>query len=183
MGVILANRSACLYHLEHHDYALTDVEEALRVGYPKDLLYKLEERRARCLLGLKRHGEAVVAFRGALKALDNAKLLLEKKQKLEADIRVMLAVMEKGNQMATKTGKLAKKLEKQNHSGKSAPKMEDCNSLYPACSKAVQIRDDGGNIGRHAVATRNIEPGEILVIEKPHSASLLAEYRCVYLIN
>ncbi|XP_076232115.1 protein-lysine N-methyltransferase SMYD4 [Calliopsis andreniformis] len=180
LGVILANRSATLYHLERHDYALTDVEEAMRVGYPRNLLYKLEERRARCLLGLKRHAEAVQAFRAALKSLDNAKLALEKKQKLEADIRVMLAVMEKGDQMAQKAGKVAQKMDKSSHSKKSTVKMENCNPLYPACSKAVQIRDDGGDVGRHAVATKNIQPGEILVIEKPYCSFLLAEYRLTH---
>lgn len=179
MGVILANRSATLYHLEKHREALTDLEEALRVGYPKELFYKLEERRARCFLGLKRHDEAIVAFRNALKSLDDAKLSFEKKQKLEADMRVMLAVMEKGNQIAQKSNKTKKK-DKIDGAKRSYPKIQDRNPLYLSCSKAVSIKDDGGDIGRHAVATRNIEPGEILVVEKPHCSFLLAEYRLTH---
>lgn len=172
----MANRSATLYHLEKHTYALTDAEEALRMGYPRELRYKIEERRARCLLALKRHDEAVLAFRNALKALDDGKLSGEKKQKFEADIRIMLAVIEKGNQLARKGTKIP---EKRNidEPEKSTLKIEDCNPLYPSCSKAVEIRDEGGNIGRHAIATKDIEPGEILAIEKPYSAFLLAEYR------
>ncbi|XP_076660578.1 protein-lysine N-methyltransferase SMYD4 [Halictus rubicundus] len=180
-GVILANRSATLYHLEHHNCALTDAEEAIRVGYPKELFYKIEERRARCLLGLKRHDEAMLAFRNALKALDDTKLILEKKQKLQSDIRLMLAVMEKSNQLAQKHAKLAQKLENSNEPPKKAmPKIVARNPLYPACSVAVEIKDEGGDIGRHAIATKNIEPGEILVIEKPHCAFLLAEYRLTH---
>lgn len=172
----MANRSATLYHLEKHSYALTDAEEALRAGYPRELRYKIEERRARCLLALKRHDEAVLAFRSALKALDDGKLSGEKKQKLEADIRIMLAVIEKGNQLARKGPKIP---EKRNIGELEKPtlKIEDCNPLYPSCSKAVEIKDEGGNIGRHAIATKDIEPGEILAIEKPYSAFLLAEYR------
>ncbi|XP_078044040.1 protein-lysine N-methyltransferase SMYD4 [Augochlora pura] len=180
-GVILANRSATLYHLEYYDYALIDVHEAITVGYPKDMFYKIEERRARCLLGLKRHAEAVTAFRSALKALDDTKMIMEKKQKLQSDIRIMLAVMEKGNEIAQKYAKTTEKLEKINETPKKLlPKIEDSNPLYPACSKAVEIRDEGGDIGRHAVATKHIEPGEILVIEKPHCAFLLAEYRLTH---
>jgi len=95
----LSNRSATLYHLERHEYALEDIEEASQLGYPKDLFYKLEERRARCLLGLKRHDEAIEAFRRALQALDDAKIPLERRQKFEADIRMMLAVMDKGKRL------------------------------------------------------------------------------------
>ncbi|XP_076755179.1 protein-lysine N-methyltransferase SMYD4 [Xylocopa sonorina] len=179
LSVILANRSATLYHLEQHSYALTDIEEAMRAGYPKELQYKIKERYARCLLGLKRHEEAMLAFRKALKSLDNAKLSLEKKQKLEADIRVMLAVMEKGNQLA-QASKIPQNKGKINETKKAKPQIDDCNPLYPSCSRAVEIKDEGGDIGRHAVATKNIEPGEILAIEKPHCAFLLAEYRLTH---
>lgn len=182
LGVILANRSATLYHLEKYNYGLTDAEEALRVGYPQELLYKIQERRARCLLGLKRHDEAVLAFRNALQALDTAKLTLDKKQKLEADIRVMLAVIDKGNQLAQKTPRIPQR-EKISESPKRMPKIDDCNRLYSSCSKAIEIRDEGGSIGRHAVATKDIEPGEILAIEGPYCAALLPEYRltnCYY---
>ncbi|XP_053987959.1 SET and MYND domain-containing protein 4 [Hylaeus volcanicus] len=183
LGVILANRSATLYYLERYNYALTDAAEAIRVGYPRELLYKIEERRAKCLLGLKRHAEAVQAFRSALKALDYTKFSLEKKQKIESDIRVMLAVMEKGNEIAQKESKGAQETQKSSEPKKtsgSTLEMKDYNPLYPSCSKAVEIRDDGGDIGRHAVATKNIEPGEILVVEKPHCAFLLAEYRLTH---
>lgn len=173
----MANRSATLYHLEEYSYGLTDAEEALRVGYPHELHYKIQERRARCLLGLKRHDEAVLAFRNTLQALDTAKLSLDKKQKLEADIRLMLAVIDKGNRLAQKTSKVPQK-EEIREPKKTTLKIEDCNPLYPSCSKAVEIKDEGGNIGRHAVATKDIEPGETLVIERPHCAVLLAEYRC-----
>ncbi|XP_031850428.2 protein-lysine N-methyltransferase SMYD4 [Nomia melanderi] len=179
-GVMLANRSATLYHLEQYNYALSDTEEAIRVGYPKELFYKVEERRARCLLALKRHGEAVQSFQSALRALDDAKLPSEKKQKLQADIRVMLVVMEKGNQAAKTNTKVAQKRQKHNETKKQIPKIQNFNPLFPACSKAVEIRDEGGDVGRHAVATKHIEPGEILVVEKPHCALPLAEYRLTH---
>ncbi|XP_017886108.1 SET and MYND domain-containing protein 4-like [Ceratina calcarata] len=183
LGVIFGNRSATLYHLEQHNHALTDIKEAKRVGYPKELLYKLEERRAKCLLGLKRHDEAVLAFRSALKFLDESKLLLEKKLKLEADIRVMLAVIDKGNELARKepkTTQLKVEKEKPHEVKKLTPQIENCNPLYPSCTEAVEIRDEGGDIGRHAVAAKDIEPGEIIAIENPYCSFLLAEYRLTH---
>ncbi|CAK9796407.1 SET and MYND domain-containing protein 4 [Anthophora plagiata] len=180
LSVILANRSATLYHLEHYSYALTDAEEALRIGYPRELLYKIEERRARCFLGLKRSDDAVFAFRSALKALDSAKLPFEKKQRHEMNIRTMLALIDKCNNLVQKTKKDLKRNEETNELKILGPKMENYNPLYPSCSKAIEIRDDGGDIGRHAVASRNIKPGEILAIEKPYCSSLLAEYRLTH---
>lgn len=161
---------------------MKDIKEASRLGYPKDLFYKLEERRARCLLGMKRHDEAVEAFRSALQALDNARISLERKQKIEADIRMMLAVMEKGKQLNkamlenSSRKNCKQKFKSEDNRDKFIPEKKR-NPLYPACSKAVEIKDDGGTIGRHAVATRKITPGEILIIERPHCAFLLAEYR------
>lgn len=167
--------------MERHEYALEDIEEASRFGYPKDLFYKLEERRAKCLLGLKKHDEAIEAFRRALQALDDARIPFERKQKFEADIRVMLAVMDKGKQLnEAATKNLPRVYSKQ----KLNARLEDRfiperkrNSLYPACNRAVKIKDDGGDIGRHAVATREIAPGEIVIVERPHCAFLLAENR------
>lgn len=177
----MANRSATLYHLERHDYALEDIEEALQLGYPKDLFYKLEERRARCLLGLKRHDEAVEAFRRALRTLDDARIPLERKQKFEADIRMMLAVMDKSrrlNETATKNPSRVHGKQKSNArtEDRFIPEKKR-NPLYPACSRAMEIRDDGDDIGRHAMATRKIVPGEIVIVERPHCAFLLAENR------
>lgn len=100
--MLLANRAAAFYHLDKFRLALSDCEEAIKIGYPKHLMYKLEERRARCLLGLKCHLKAIEAFKNAIRALDNADLASEKKAKLESDMRLMLAVMDKGHQLTQK---------------------------------------------------------------------------------
>lgn len=63
ISIILANRSAALYHLEKFDLALKDIERSITVGYPSDMQYKVKERKARCLLGQKKHTEALVSFK------------------------------------------------------------------------------------------------------------------------
>lgn len=63
------------------------------------------------------------------------------------------------------------------------PALKDLNPLYPACSKAVEFRDAGGEIGRYGVSTRDIQPGELLVIEPPHCSITLGEYRCESHLN
>ena len=179
MAVVYGNRSASHYHLENYDLALVDVEEALKIGYPRELLYKLEDRRARCFLASKNYNKAIDAFKNALKALDHANLPMEKKQKLETDIRVMLAVIDKGKKLNENAKSNVNSSEENEVKSKNPvlPKIKDINPSYPAFSKAVEIRDAGGDIGRHGVATRDIKPGEIIATEKPFSSFLLGELR------
>lgn len=61
MAIALANRSAALYHLEKYDLALVDITLAEK-NYPKDMMYKLKERAARCYLANKNYELAVKSF-------------------------------------------------------------------------------------------------------------------------
>ncbi|KAG8042606.1 hypothetical protein G9C98_005240 [Cotesia typhae] len=183
LGIFLANRSAALYNLTLYEEALSDANVAFKIGYPKELAYKLEERRARCYLALKNHSEAISSFQKTLTCLDDTKLPLEKKQKLEMDVRMMLAVMEKGKGLNkpkdtkfTAQNGSAKLKESASGAKFQIPKIADCNPLYPNCSSSVEIRESP-DLGRYGVATRDIEPGELLIVEKPNNAVLLTEYR------
>ncbi|XP_058791695.1 SET and MYND domain-containing protein 4 isoform X2 [Phymastichus coffea] len=187
LGVLLANRSAAFYHLERFDLALRDCEEALKVGYPRHLLYKLEERRARCLLGLNYHAKAMEAFKSAIRALDEANVPSDKRTKLESDMRMMLAVMDKGHEMNEARHGISKErmLRMENNNMKLReldllPTIKECNAAYPACSKAIEFRDAGGEVGRFAVATKDIQPGDLLVIEPAHCSTTLGEYRVTH---
>lgn len=62
------------------------------------------------------------------------------------------------------------------HKAPPRPKLtEKANPQYPAASTAIKIDSDDVR-GRFAVATRDIEAGEVVLIEKPHSGVLLAEF-------
>ncbi|KAI4479584.1 hypothetical protein M0804_010981 [Polistes exclamans] len=179
LPVMLANRSAALYHLQKYEHALEDIEEALRLNYPKELRYKVEERRARCFLALKNNRKAIECFRLALQLLDDAKLSSDRKNKLGTDIMLMLSLMEKGQQLKEKSKIVPQQIiGNETNVQKIIPKIVKRNPFYPACSKLVEIKnDDDSEIGRHAIATKKILPGEILIIEQPHCALLLEEYR------
>nr|XP_046267475.1 SET and MYND domain-containing protein 4 [Scatophagus argus] len=49
LSLCYANRSAALYHLQHYQESLDDIDQALKNNYPSHLLHKLEERRTQCL--------------------------------------------------------------------------------------------------------------------------------------
>ena len=60
--ILLANRSAALYHMEKFDHALQDIELA-EENYPAEMLYKLKERAARCHLAKKCYEKALFSFK------------------------------------------------------------------------------------------------------------------------
>lgn len=103
MALVFANRSACLYHMNYYEAAIADIDNALALDYPKDLQYKVHERKAKCLLAEQRHEEAINEFRTTLQVLDEARLKTEKKMKMQSDIQIMLSIMTKPT---TKSGNL-----------------------------------------------------------------------------
>ncbi|XP_042355346.1 SET and MYND domain-containing protein 4 [Plectropomus leopardus] len=48
LSLCYANRSAALYHLQHYQESLDDIDKALKNGYPSHLLHKIEDRRVQC---------------------------------------------------------------------------------------------------------------------------------------
>ncbi|XP_034405484.1 SET and MYND domain-containing protein 4 isoform X2 [Cyclopterus lumpus] len=52
LSLCYANRSAALYHLQHCQESLDDIDKALKNDYPSHLLHKLEDRRTQCLMHL-----------------------------------------------------------------------------------------------------------------------------------
>ncbi|CAH2100286.1 unnamed protein product [Euphydryas editha] len=172
LSIVYANRSAALNHLEQYEDSLTDIRRCLSLGYPRHLRYKVYERRARCLLVLKRNQEAIQAFQDTISALDEANNLnKEKRQKMRTDAKLMLEVLNKGLVLAGNP-KDPEPLKKTPPKPKLPGKH---NSQYPAASDAIQIEYDN-NKGRFAIATRDLSAGEVLLVEKPHSGVLLGEY-------
>ena len=98
-----ANRAACLQRLGHPEYALTDLELAADNGYETANMFKLLERRAQCLLSLKRFEEARDAFEEALASLKVAKLDKKKKDKFLKDIKTGLAKIESEKTVVSST--------------------------------------------------------------------------------
>ena len=86
LSLALANRSACLYHQGQYEQCLQDIDLALRFRYPKNLEYKLQQRKAQCLSKLGRFEEAEEAFKLVEASLDfESKLTAEKRDRILKD--------------------------------------------------------------------------------------------------
>lgn len=170
ISIIFANRSAVLYHTAQFDAALREIERAVDAKYPKDMMYKLKERKARCLLAKERHSEALKAFQETVQALDDSKLPIDKRMKLERDAQVMIKLMQKNldrEAQLRKAGKLPPQQQPQKKSNKETIEHFVSDTL------TFDYNDDEG---RFAKAAQDIKLGTYLVQEKPHVACLLQIY-------
>ncbi|XP_050719552.1 SET and MYND domain-containing protein 4-like isoform X2 [Eriocheir sinensis] len=169
-AICLANRSAALYHLREYHYCVKDIDEALEHHYPKELKYKLFKRKARLLSHMKQHIDARDAFRQALKWLDWAKMEREKRIEHQTEIQKWLKMYE--------TGKVVKNWDIPEYYAEHPPVIPDVtggrNERFLSATKKIDIHYDN-NMGRYAVAAEDIEPGDVLVTEKPFAAVLNRE--------
>jgi len=153
-----ANRSAVLAQGQQWNLALQDIQLSVEAGYPKDLAYKLHERRAKCFTGLGQHTAAGSSYQEALTSLADAKLDAEKKEKLEQGFRNSL------NQVPSKDSANAKSsiLDE----SEDLPKIARTNPRFPAFSDAIDLKTESGR-GRFGVTTRPVALGELLAVERP----------------
>ncbi|XP_036331884.1 SET and MYND domain-containing protein 4 [Rhagoletis pomonella] len=166
-AIILANRSATLFHMEKYDETLIDVKRAIDLGYPKDLIYKLYERQARCYMVKKNYPNTIASFKKCITALDDAKVPADRRSKLSLDAMTMIKMLERDPQTV-------RQAERQKKLGE--PKL---TMAIPEekefVSDAVRI-DQSCSEGRFARAATDIMVGEEILVEKPFVAVLLEKY-------
>ncbi|CAL4069858.1 unnamed protein product [Meganyctiphanes norvegica] len=186
-----ANRSAILIELEQYEKCICDIDLALYYGYPKLLHSKLAERKAKCFLALKKYKEAEEIVEGAIKDLD-ALNLEESKSRTTRDALVQL--LQQCQQNAISNGKeniidanvnqyevhclgigMSSLTNDQllfKYRNPQAPSLIESNPNIPSLSSAVTLEYKPDR-GRFLVATKDINPGEVVVYEKPFSSTLL----------
>lgn len=133
------------------------------------MMYKLKERKARCLLAKKNLREALKAFQEDVQALDDSNIPVDKRMKLERDAQIMIKIITKNLDMEAQMLK--------NQKTPSAPpaKKAQKKTIDYLLSDAVTF-DYNESEGRFAKAAKDINLGTYLVQEKPHVACLLQIY-------
>lgn len=167
-----ANRSAVLIHLGEQQLALQDVDNAFKHGYPKELTYKLHERKARCLISLGRQAEAVAALEVAMTALEDAQLDAKKLAQWKTDLQQEI---NKCNNQSLDAGNKSS-ISDFTSCNKNLPDVVDGkNAIFCSLSSACNVHYELGR-GRFIIATRDILPGEVLLVEKPYASILLVDH-------
>lgn len=153
-----ANRSAALFSGGLYADCLLDIERALALSYPDKLRAKLFLRKARSLMILNGNStESEQAQREARAWLD--KMDSNGKKNIET-------ILNNPQQMVS-----IREPRKLLNDEINLPAIPQDNPEIPGASSALAIKYSN-EFGRHVVATRDIEPGEILVLQQ-HYASIL----------
>lgn len=157
LSLAVANRSAALYKLGYLQPALDDIEFAFESGYPKDLKYKLFERKIRILVDMQEKEKAFDTRSDFILALKDSTLDEVKRCKTENEIQAMLDDLDIGT---TKEIKVDKKLEYK----MSQHALGDSHAFLPCLSSNVDIEYDPTR-GRFAVANKDIKAGSVILVE------------------
>lgn len=173
LSLAFANRSAVLVHLNELQLAINDVENAFRLNYPKDLAYKLHDRKARCFFAMDDESSAKQSFQEALDSLENSQLDEKNRQKWRNDIEKEIAKCENGLVKHREEQQLVVPPSKR-ESGLPAFSCGN-NPIFLSLSSACDVHYEPAR-GRFIAATRDILPGEVLLVEKPYAAIVLAEH-------
>ena len=166
-----ANRSAAFYQLGEFEKCLEDVDLALESGYPQGTAYKLHIRKCKCLLQLCRIGEAQRAFDKAVDAIDRSGLKKDLRKGLAVELQEAFINLAKTEE--AETGDVTKKSPEKNQDVEWT-KLKEPHPKYPSASSAISVKFDPA-VGRHVVATRNIEAGEVVFNEAPIVSVLCPE--------
>ncbi|KAK0175758.1 hypothetical protein PV327_009484 [Microctonus hyperodae] len=157
LSLAYANRSAALFAARLYDDCLIDIERALALNYPNELKAKLYARRVRCLSILNVNSSDELND-----ALDKTRAWLEKMDLNNAGRVIVEKTL--NNSMNIKIEKPRIKLDDE----RNLPEIPNDNKEIPGASSAIAI-NYSEEFGRHIVATRDIEPGELIVAQKNYS--------------
>ena len=169
----LANRSAALFQTNSFLDARKDAEMAIACGYPEKLMHKLLERIGKCYMKEKKFGIGKKYFRDALLSLKKSELTTDCKNDLAFhyhELETLCATSKEEIDIRESNEKIQydTKIEKQN-----------CNTVYPCATSAFNIVSNN-EFGRHAVATRDIDAGELIIFEEAFCSVLFQENRLTH---
>ncbi|XP_059478886.1 SET and MYND domain-containing protein 4-like [Neocloeon triangulifer] len=160
------NRSAVLKSLKKYHDCLADIDRALNLNFPESLAFKILIRKGECLINIGQQEEAIRTFLEAQDKIKQANLNEEKCQE-QLQIIARLIVNCKG---------AVKNPEEPNLACAPLPaKSFDQNEEIICASSCVKIQYSD-EMGRHICATRDIEPGDVIMVEQPYSWILLPEF-------
>ncbi|CAB4055686.1 unnamed protein product [Lepeophtheirus salmonis] len=160
MSVSAANRSAALYQLKKYEASVRDVDLALEAGYATEMAYKLYIRKCKCCLELGKISDAQNAFDKAIEAIERSGLKKELRKGIATDLQeAFINLMKEYPTNSVSDTKI----------DSNWPDWADLphpHSKYPAAIDSIEVCYDK-NKGRHVIAKKDIEVGEVIFRENP----------------
>ncbi|XP_065073690.1 SET and MYND domain-containing protein 4-like [Ochlerotatus camptorhynchus] len=154
-AVILANRSAVLFHLNKYDLALRDIEYSIQLNYPENMRYKLMERKARCYLEMADLPSSLECYRETFAALHQSSLSEDQRY---ARMNEMQMIIDRLDAQITNREKFIQ------------PVNNTVAELFvPYVDNSLYI-DYTESEGRFARTKHNLAPNCVLLKESPHAS-------------
>ncbi|XP_029680669.1 SET and MYND domain-containing protein 4-like isoform X2 [Formica exsecta] len=168
LALAYANRSAVLFQLGLHLECIQDIDRALALNYPDNLRAKLYVRKTECLIILKNCSVENI-LREAQHWLDKMSLNDVSREKLRSKLD-FLHYKAAQTEQSVKDNLICTKVKKSENES-FLPIIASHNDEVPCASDAVAIKYNT-RYGRHVIATRDIQPGEVIAVEKPYTLLL-----------
>ena len=145
-SLAVANRSAALMRMGHLEAALEDVVLALESGYPKDLKYKLLDRKIRLAANLGMKEVALDSRSDFIISLKDSSLDEKKQCTMESEAQEILEALENDNfEKTLKNNPISKEPD-------DIHELKNTHSFLPCLSDKVEVEYDPKR-GRFAVAS------------------------------
>ncbi|XP_012153884.1 protein-lysine N-methyltransferase SMYD4 isoform X2 [Megachile rotundata] len=165
LSIAFANRSASLFYLNRYNDCIKDIALAVSLNYPKQLCHKIYLRELHCYLKL---GKKQLAKETVLKiqkmvhdpTYEITPAMKESIDKNISEITFSDSTIQSEEQYTCDLSKV-----------KSQIIFEE-NKNFPNASASIDIKYNE-EVGRHVVANKFINKGEILFVEKPISIVLI----------
>lgn len=162
-----ANRSAVLFQLKEYELCIRDITRAFDNSYPNNLMYKLFERKARCLKALREYPRALESMKSAEMWMKYSTLSETKSSNFKKEITKQVEFLEE-KVAAMSIGDYSFK--RDHRRAMSGPvKALATPDVKGGVNKEVPcVRDDvrlaySEEKGRYLVATQDIPPGKRFV--------------------
>lgn len=173
LALAYANRSAMLKQICKYEECIQDIDRALALTYPDNLKFKLYVRKVKCLDALN-HSNIDDTIKEAEQWLEN--MSLDDKSRKHCSEKLTSIKQTLNSHKSKKENAIRCQSEC------PLPKIQTRNNEIPCASDAVTIRYNE-QYGRHVVAARKINPGEIIAIEQAYSLMLSHENQYTHCSN
>ena len=134
---------------------------AFEAKYPKELHFKLYERKSQCQIALGLQEEASKSLNDALKSLEYSNL---KGERRNAKLKLFEKMVADVDKITPKSGTADANFKK--YGQDILPQLKEKHKMFPSLSDAIQVNYEK-NRGRYCVANRRLESGEMIAVEKP----------------
>ena len=163
----LANRSAVFMKMKKYEECLDDIETSILMKYPENMLYKLVDRKAKCLAALGDAEQAKKCYNRVILLLPQSGLDETKQATWKKETNAEIAKLKQAKSVPWKP-------KRKDHD--ISQLLPSPNKTVPQLSSAVELAYNP-LVGRHGVATRDIEAGEVLMVDPGLASHLLCSTR------